>query len=83
MSRFRVTTLDLHCKERHALPAVTFMQDGDPLHFARKVKEFHLDTFSEDLGCNFEVSSRSPKYPRQIFGSGVNIYIPGFPRYFG
>lgn len=51
-------------QERHALPSVTFMQDGAPAHFAREVKAFLLDTFTEDRvisrGCKFEWPPRSP-----------------------
>lgn len=51
-------------QERHALPVVTFMQHGTSPHFARKVKAFLLDTFTEDrviIRCHkFEWSPRSP-----------------------
>ncbi|GBM71228.1 hypothetical protein AVEN_120612-1, partial [Araneus ventricosus] len=51
-------------QERHALPVVTFMQDDAPLHFAREVKTFLLETFTEDRvisrGCKFKWPSRSP-----------------------
>lgn len=51
-------------QERHALPVVTFMQDGAPPHIARDVKMFLLATFTEDRvisrGCKFQWPSRSP-----------------------
>ncbi|GBM02257.1 hypothetical protein AVEN_108806-1 [Araneus ventricosus] len=51
-------------QERHALPVVTFMQDGAPPHFAREVRAFLLETFTEDRvisrGCKFKWPSRSP-----------------------
>ncbi|GIY82654.1 uncharacterized protein CDAR_485811 [Caerostris darwini] len=51
-------------QENHVLHVITLMQNGAPLHFAREIKAFLFDTFTEDrvinLDRNFKWPSRSP-----------------------
>ncbi|KFM64536.1 hypothetical protein X975_10113, partial [Stegodyphus mimosarum] len=50
-------------QERHALPVVTFMQDGAPPHIARNVKTLLLESCTEDQvisrGCKIQWPLRS------------------------
>ncbi|GBM76861.1 hypothetical protein AVEN_3915-1 [Araneus ventricosus] len=55
-------------QERHELPVVTFIQDGAPPHFAREVRTFLLEIFTDygvmSRGCKFKWPSRSPDLTR-------------------
>ena len=52
-------------QEKHALPVVTFKQDGAPPHTACDMKTLLLESFSDDRvksrGCKIQWTSRSPE----------------------